>query len=68
MGTCEGVFYGTIMPRVSTCRNSACRTSDLYPREHPEKSVPNNFVQFLINERTLAQTQTNDPIPNPNHN
>jgi len=31
MGTREGVFYGTIMPRGSACRNSVCRNSDLYP-------------------------------------
>jgi len=31
MGTRGGVFHGTIMPRGSACRNTACRNSDLYP-------------------------------------
>jgi len=48
------------------CNNNSNITSA--SRQHPEKSVPNNFVQFLINERTLAQTRTTDLIPNPNPN
>jgi len=50
-------------------------------RQHHVLSVPNKFVQFLINERTLAQTTAStpvnigpaaylsrNPIPNPNPN
>ena len=36
--------------------------------QHHILSVLNNFVQFLINERTLAQNLTIDPIPNHNPN
>jgi len=41
-----------------------CKICTSASRQHPEKSVPNNFVQFLINGQTLTLSLTlTDPNP-----